>query len=376
MITPKISRSCYLVISLLFFSLEVFSQTDITGRVVDENNGAPLANASVCFNNTTIGTHTDENGEFRFETIRMLNTEIVIFSPGYEVLVYKPDPGKVDGKRIVFKLLAKAAALAQDKPELTEEARVINMEFFHTFFLGITDEAKHCKIINENAIYFTRGTNASSFIIKADTPLVIINSMLGYKINYYLEEFSFDTHDGKNTLSGYAFYESMGDNVRWLKNRDKCYYGSTLHFYRSLVNHRLYEENFGTFLLKPLPKNAFSALPDNILLLPGEDTLLVEPVGAQELLFIDSTNEMTIHAGGKLLVQYYKDPPAKFFLMQQGFYLPLQQKGVESYISFQTSPLKINYKGVLDDYSGVEYRGYWIYEKVANTLPFDYQPVK
>jgi hypothetical protein len=46
-------------------------------------------------------------------------------------------------------------------------------------------------------------------------------------------------------------------------------------------------------------------------------------------------------------------------------------KGVESTIQFKKSPVGINYNGVLDDYTNIEYTGYWIYEKLANTAAFE-----
>jgi hypothetical protein len=102
----------------------------------------------------------------------------------------------------------------------------------------------------------------------------------------------------------------------------------------------------------------------------------VEPVSAQSILFIDSTNKLSIRIAGKLLVQYAKNPASKSFLIQNGFMDDYYGKGVEAYIRFNQLSTGINYAGVLDDYSNVEYSGYWIYEKIANMLPYNYRPAK
>lgn len=51
-------------------------------------------------------------------------------------------------------------------------------------------------------------------------------------------------------------------------------------------------------------------------------------------------------------------------------------EGVESYIQFKGPLTGINYAGVLNDYNSVTYSGYWIYERLANTLPVNYKPDK
>ena len=371
MIISKLINCWCCFILLLSIGFPAYTQTDITGRVVDEKDNSALANVSVYFNNTTIGTHTSQDGNFHFEGVRMLNTEMVISCPGYEVLLFKPTANQLEGKRIIFKLHTKV--IAANKIELTGEDREKYLGLFHQFFLGVTEEAAGCKIANESTAYFTQGENKTSLRITADTPLVIINEMLGYKIHFDLEECWFDHLTGQNYYLGYARYEELGNNKKWTRNRKNCYYGSTLHFYRSLVAHQLYQQGFGTFMIKTANDSAAVKLEIGGVVVPL-DSIVSEPVSASDILFIDSNNNLSIRAAGQLLVQYNKNPFAKSFLIQHGLMLDDGVRGVESYIRFKESSIGINYSGVLDDYSNAEYSGYWIYEKVANTLPYNYQP--
>ena len=110
MIISKLINCLCSFILLLFIGFPAYTQTDITGRVVDEKDNSALANVSVYFNNTSIGTYTSKEGNFHFEGIRMLNTEMVISCPGYEILLFKPTANQLEGKRIIFKLHTKALA--------------------------------------------------------------------------------------------------------------------------------------------------------------------------------------------------------------------------------------------------------------------------
>jgi hypothetical protein len=362
---------CFVV--LLLFSLQAYSQINITGRVVDENNDRPLPGASVYFNNTTIGTYTNQQGEFYFDAINLLNTELVISYPGYELLVYKPIEAQIKGKKILFKLQINKLA-QKTKLQLGDEVRKGWLNVFYQSFLGNTEEASKATITNAQQIYFTEGNSKSSIAAYADTPLVIINKMLGYKISYNLVEFLYDDATGQNYFYGYARYDEPGDSKRWIKNRQRCYYGSTLHFYRSLIAHDLYRQGFGVFLLQPVKDTLLKSNPvGDANKLPFSPVVPV-PMTEVQILYIDSTNNYSIRLNGQLLVQYNKNTATQNYLNQQIYMEGNLDKGVESRILFKTSPIELNSEGVPSDATSIEYTGYWMYEKLANKLPYNYQP--
>ena len=65
----------YLFIACFLFPCVVFSQY-IEGKVTNENN-EPLVGASVFWQNTSIGTNTNENGEFELAKTN-LNSNLLI----------------------------------------------------------------------------------------------------------------------------------------------------------------------------------------------------------------------------------------------------------------------------------------------------------
>ncbi len=360
----KIKWRCCCSILLLFFSVPSFTQVNISGRVVDAADDKPLPAASVYFNNTTTGTYTNQHGDFNFDAVNLISTEIVVYCPGYEIAAFKPGTEQVRGKKLVFKLQAKDAN--EEKPlHLSDTVRNMWLSIFYENFFGISEEAEKTTVSNEQQIYFTNGNSSTSFRAWADTPLVIVNKLLGYKIIFNLTEFLYEGTTDESYFTGFAKFEEIGDAKKYVKNRKRCYDGSSMHFYRSVIADQLYEQNFNTFLI-PSTENITE---------PGNDKQRAVPVSAQQILYIDSTNNFAIKPNGRLLVQYTKDPYSKPFFLQQIFAGEgMLQKGVESFITFKIPAIGLNKEDVLHDPSAVEYKGYWTYEKVANRLPYNYQP--
>ncbi len=369
MIMP-LKRYYTAILFLVFFSNILYAQVNITGRVVDDKDDAPVSHANVYFNNTSIAAQTNAQGDFTFKNLTLLNTELVISSNGYDVLTYKPDEKQVLNKRLVFKLHARLPDTVA-RPAINALLQRAYMDALHQNFLGLTEEAAQSSIYNEAAIYFIKSADPSAFFAYADTPLIIINNMLGYKITFDLVEFSYNEETEKSYFSGYCHYADI-DDTGYKKNRQRAYLGSSMHFYRSLINHQLYQQGFNTFLL-PQQDTAFrSRLQKKGVNI--DERMLAKPIAAEQILHIDSTNNFSIGIKGRLLVQYIKNPYAKKYLQKTTIMQGYLDKGVESVIHFITSPIELNSAGMPIDAGAVQYSGYWGYEKLANLLPIDYKP--
>ena len=374
MTTTQIKWHLYYCLILLLFCKPAYSQINFYGKVIDDTTDMPVPNASIYFNNTTIGTTTNHGGEFNLTVPFFFHTELVISCNGYEVFLYKPVAAQMASKRFVFKLHSRETEIENKlDPGIDSKKRWLNI--FYKNVLGITEEAAKSTIRNEKSIYFVPGVNKTSFVAYADTPLIIINPLLGYKIRFNLVEFLYDEATAYCDFSGYACYEEMDANTKYIKNRHQCFYGSSLHFYRSLIANQLSQNGFGTFLQMPLSDSLIAqSNRAGALLLPEEQSKIV-PITAQQILFIDSANNFSISVTGRLLVQYYKNPFAKRFLSKNISNKSMLPGGVQTYLSFKSGiPIGINNAGVLSDPAAIAYEGYWMYERLANTLPYDYQP--
>ena len=368
MATLYLKCQCCCIFLLFFFLKQACGQTSFTGKVINENNDSPIQNASIYFNNTTIDTQTNQQGEFKFDNINSLNTELVIFCYGYELIVFKPTAAQLAVKRFVFKLHPKEI-LRTKTEHLPVEIKTIYQNIFYKNFIGITEEATKSSISNEDDIYFIADTAGKYFRVFADTPIVIINNLLGYKMVYNMVEFFYNEITTQAFFTGYCRYEKLGDDKQFQHSRNKCYKGSMQHFYRSLVANQLYQQGFNTFLINPATAPGDRT---NTIIYDRENA---RPITAQQILMIDSSNNFSIGIDGRLLVQYNKNPATKWYLSQEVPYLSGDlEKGIEVYIDIKNSPIELTSIGVPVDDTNISFDGYWNYERVANTLPYDYQP--
>jgi hypothetical protein len=77
-------------------------------------------------------------------------------------------------------------------------------------------------------------------ILEATTDgfLIVDNQALGYRIKFLINEYKSDYASGFIQYQGQRFFEELPGKdpakKKWYKNRDDAYYGSAMHFYRSL----------------------------------------------------------------------------------------------------------------------------------------------
>jgi CarboxypepD_reg-like domain len=357
---------------LAFYSVITgFAQTKISGKVVNEQNDQPIASASIYFNNTSIGVSSDANGHFLIYSPSSVNTDLIVSCVGYETIVYKLRNGETNNANFTFKLRPKENTL-KDILVLTSQARERWLTIFRDNFLGITDEGKNARIENEDAIYFTAGESSNSIYAYADIPLIIINKKLGYKIHFQLIEFNIDGPGKTTYFYGYTRYEESGKKRRWEKNRRNCYYGSTMHFYRSIISNKLEENDFEIFLVNTPKRDSANRAGQ------GSFSSLSTAIKTEssKIMKADSTDtsRFIITCPEKLMVLYKKNTSTKSFLENKILLTSSLHKGYRSDIVFKEPHLIIDKNGIPLNPFVVYYTGFWIYEKVANLLPFDYTP--
>lgn len=341
----------------------------IQGSIVDDSTGLPVINGSIYLNRTTFETTSNGYGEFKMEATGIYSGELIVTAAGYECLYYKLDISSTTNKFYKFRLLKKKSQ--KDILVLPDIIRIKELENFKHALLGITEEADGCIIENLSSVYFVKTEERNIIYAFADTPLIIINKLLGYEIAYDLIEFGDDKTKGSYFL-GSCRYREMGNKRQFIKRRQKNYYGSTMHFYRSLINRNLYEQGFSIFEIKR-PKDSvnFERYISHSFINP-DSIVTSTPLN---ILFIDSiSNEYYLKFSNVLIVQYNKTPQSANYLSEQGFVQGLNDKGFTAYISLVTDKVGIDSKGAIDEPLLVTYDGFWIYEKLANQLPVNYRP--
>ena len=359
------------IICCSLFHLAVYAQRPISGRVLNEANDQPIEGASVYFNNTSLGTLTNSIGTFYLPDA--ITGELVVSFVGFERLVYKISALQIEGKSFTFKLTPKTALLP-DVLMLPDVTRRKYLQMFQDNFLGITEEADATRIQNLGDIYFVGVANEkNSFKAMADNPLIITNNKLGYRIRFELVEFYLNQTTLQTSFYGYTRYEEMGNKKKWINNRKNTYYGSTLHFFRSLIGDSLHKEKFDLHLVRT---DTIQPGPNEARKTPRKVDVAWS-IKASDIVKKDSLgNSYSITWKHKLMVQYLKDPKGKTYLRHKrpiGF---SSQPGTRSYLHLLSPMARVDEYGIIEDPMSLFYTGYWGYEKAANLLPYNYFPDK
>lgn len=115
-------------------------------------------------------------------------------------------------------------------------------------FMGTSANVRDCKLLNPDEVHFRYSEKKKMVIATGADLLLIENKALGYLLKYNLTRFEFRTASQEFFINGYALFQNMTSRnekqeITWLKNRKEAYYGSMMHFMRSLFQNKLKEQN-------------------------------------------------------------------------------------------------------------------------------------
>ena len=234
---------------LAFPASLAFCQSTIKGRVVVSITGSPVPGCSVFINNTSKGTVADKDGLFELNNIPPGKHELIASSIGFETSVYAFNAEQLP-LRLRIGMDVKVKVLSNVVVEPSEEGGWDRWgKLFNDYFIGNTPNAAFCKIKNEKAIRFRYFRKSNRLVAYADEPILLENRALGYRISYQLAEFEINFKTRVALFYGYPLFEDMdperkGRVDRWQRNRDKAFYGSMMHFMRSLYADSLLQRGF------------------------------------------------------------------------------------------------------------------------------------
>ena len=187
-ISLKLNKILLLYISSFIF---VFAQSKVDGRITDKKSGEPLVGVNIFFSKTTWGTTTDNNGFYSIKNIPYGKYEMIISMIGYELI--KQDVIVFDNERISMNLRLVPEPIQMNEVIVTAKSNKRwkkNLAIFDRVFLGESKNGRACKILNEYVLSFQ--IKGGALNATASQPLEIENSSLGYRIKYYLDEFTVD----------------------------------------------------------------------------------------------------------------------------------------------------------------------------------------
>jgi hypothetical protein len=360
-------KSLFCCSIILFFSLVVLSQDKnfvVRGKVVDEKTKQGMGNASVFCQNTTMGTTSDSDGNFY---LRLANGgyDLIVSYTGYETKMIRISNGNKENEQMTVELKAEDKSMAE--VVVAGSAEVADGwskygQFFMDYFIGTTPNSAQCAIENKEAVKFYFYKKRNKLKVKAKENVIVVNNALGYRIKYQLDSFVYDYNTNISSYTGYPLFEELSttptpeDQALWKKNRYRAYIGSRLHFMRSWYDSTLTDEGFQIELLDST---------DN-----SQSTVLADPYD-NRYYSVDS-GDVVINVKGRIRVNYKNQVPDKKYLAQNKF--PASAKQQISALDIGSDGFVIEENGYFYEQSDVTNMGYWAWKKLAELLPYDYNP--
>jgi hypothetical protein len=365
-------RFVILIFCLLFLQIPAHCQTVIKGRVVDQESLEPVGFATVFFDNSTLGTLTDDSGEFELRVLEGSHN-LVISRLDYELFSFLVDSRSLS-EFYEFRIQATPIELqtvdviSKRGPEWRR-----GLEDFTRYFIGTSINGLNTKIENPEVLIIDRDSETQNLRVFTRQPLLLSNNNLGYRIEYSLISFELDFERQEVGYLGYALFkeESMPDRKkrRVEKRREKAYEGSLMHFFRSVYHGELEENGFEVYAVQG----------DGRALSEARLTGRKAPEPLMEDDFIEKASSKVFYTfPDPLWVVYKKEKPEQRYINERSE--ALKQKGVEvKNSSFQESWIMLKSKAIQVFSEGNYYHpldlqveGYMGWEKIADLVPLDY----
>lgn len=348
-------------------SCPLYAQYDmkvkIVGSVLDASTGGGLPNVNVFLAGTTLGVASALDGSFVIRNVPLGAYELVVSMVGYERQVLPLQIFQMQDHELTVQL--KPTAIQTATVEVTARDPVEWKKQFERFkreFLGETRNAKLCTILNPEGMEFLN--RGSMFEVAFHVPIIVENRALGYKLDFFIEEFK--TDDMTLQYSAKTKFEELQPESEdeyelWLDNRKRAYRGSRKHFLTALARGTSHQEGFTIRTVPSLwHRTRFSSSSQRI-----DPAKIVQPTQSE------------LHK--KLVFKDYLEVVYRLEPAEPAFRLAVNAQGRP--VEMQVSWLQMNLFTVTFDVNGNLFQpialkciGYWAFERVADLLPTDYVP--
>lgn len=244
----------FIIFAIAFIPIHslVFAQPSngitISGYVFDAGDQQPINYVNVFLNNTMLGDATDKDGYFKIKNVPLGSYELVVSHIGYRSEQKQISITGLQNQYYEFKVTSRTHVL----PEISisaSEARdwQKQLENFKRYFLGASENARQCRIINPEVLSFEVDESANKFAATAEDVIVIENNALGYRIHFLLDIFT--KYDENIVYFGRAKFEllkptNIEELEKWQETRLEVYKGSLRHFLHAFVSKKLHNEGF------------------------------------------------------------------------------------------------------------------------------------
>lgn len=360
----------------------VIPQVGIFGVVKNSATREFIEGVNIFLSRTMLGDASDQNGFYNIRKVPFGTYEVIFSHVGYKIATQFITIDETKDYVLNIELEPKTSQL--EEVEITARFDKSWERHFHKFeaqFLGSSPNSSRCFILNPQVLDFTYDEETDLFQAFADDVIIIENQALGYRIEYLLE--LFEHQNGKTRFVGKPKFQevSSDDNMekkRWRKAREKSYRGSLAHFIKSMADGRTRKEGFRVYKLQNLPVSSAQAIrtqvnPDKLI--AAGDFFFERKLSFRDFLQVVYTKENESQAYVEettMLAQREKNNVSA--IINQQLMSGNTSKPQTSYIKLNIDPVSVDARGFIYDPLAVTTYGYWSWERVAESLPFEYEP--
>jgi len=393
-----------LVYLMCFLPTLTWAQYAVTGKIINLYDKKPIEKASVFLSNTTIGSATTDDGSYTLANVKSGQYELIVSAVGYETFtktIIINQQLSIPYIELTPKTISLNAVVV--KPDLDWQQ---NYNIFKQEFLGPSDYAAQCKILNPDVLNLNFDKKNNILTATSNDYIEIENKTLGYKLRYRLTDFVRNFVTGSLYYQGDTFFipsaGSKSQQKRWNKNRLNAYLGSSQHYFRSAIGNQLEQTGFKTMQLirKPNPQRppdslikaklrqfGIASMSGNRLVIQSNDSLrywqdknrlpkMAEYLVAKPLrvdILIKKTDLKGIYALG------YKDILYVVYTKKRGntdYIVPtLNAPDYPTSLMTFTEPYAFfDANGIVANPTSIVFEGKWSTDRIAKLLPYDYDP--
>jgi hypothetical protein len=287
-------------------------------------------------------------GKFRIDNAPEGIYDLIFDCIGYETKVIKIH--MIQALKLSFTVELKPKIYRTDQIQIIAEKPkewLERLEIFIREFIGQSSNARECIILNPEFLEFQIDSVTHNFLAFSDSTLRIRNNALGYHINVKLVQFEYSRR--KNTCL-YEMYPSFRElrpadtkqYSKWIDNRKNTFKGSLRHFLSSLIRDQYYPL-FKLYIDRHTEKIYVKADMVHLNLVKNSSLLKMsfeQYIGFDEFLRIDS--------------DLFDAPHTCSMLRLDRDYALIDSLG--------------------NIYGPITKRGAWADERMADLLPYDYDP--
>ena len=332
----------YTLLCLILLVYNIFVSQEIRGVVLDGITNLPLESVSVYFDQTTIGTTTNQKGEFTLNNTN-IKTPLIISYLGYnKKSIYKYSTVEVEE----FYLFESVNLLDEIIINTNDDwSRDLKLKEFKRHYLGDSKRGRSCRIQNDDDLILKFNKKTKKLVATSKVPIIIKNDLLNYTINinldYFEASYSFVSKNKKRlniekvSYFGSSHYKSYPSPLlkNVLEERNSAYRGSVLHFMRALSKNKLNEKGYKVYLANGLS----------------------DPTKIINLKQLKNGKGVFVKLKGDLSIIYKNGNQSKIEVLDDEFF-------IDSFGNHQP-PLSIQFYGNLGE------------QRIGDTVPRDFHPI-